>query len=115
MALFFSYSYKNQPNKEDVLHAEYQIKTFWLWLLYTIVAAILLKVAHREGALVGIPGIALLIYAFVFHIKRNIKGIMSIKNSVDLDKNFMYIPFTTLKDIDFYKNILSSKKTKAKK
>lgn len=114
VALFFSYSYKNQSNKEEVLHSEYQIKTFWLWLLYSIVAIVLLA-QERYGAVLGLPGIALLIYAFIFYIKRNIKGIMAIKNSTNLDNNFMDMPSLILKEFNRHKKILPSKKTKVRK
>ena len=114
VALFFSYSYKNQSNKEEVLHSEYQIKTFWLWLLYSIVAIVLLA-QERYGAVLGLPGIALLIYAIIFYIKRNIKGIMAIKNSTNLDNNFMDMPSLILKEFNRHKKILPSKKTKVRK
>ena len=114
VALFFSYSYKNQSNKEEVLHSEYQIKTFWLWLLYSIVAIVLLA-QERYGAVLGLPGIALLIYAFIFYIKRNIKGIMAIKNSTNLDNNFMDMPSLILKEFNRHKKNTSFKKTKVSK
>jgi uncharacterized membrane protein len=53
-------------------HFQFQIRTFWIWLLYLVVGVVLTFV---------VVGIAVLLWWFVWSLIRNIKGVLALNEN----------------------------------
>ena len=107
ITVFISYSYKRSSTQDNVLHYEYQIKTFWRHFHYLIIAAILIISGSKghsfmEG-IASLTGLILIVYAFVFNIRRNANGIASLDKANTLDFYLMDLYYLAKLDKIFNK------------
>jgi len=84
IAVFFSYSYKEHAEQDDVTHYEYQIKTFWRTIIYQIIS---LTIYFRSDA--SFLGLILFVFAIFFYIVRNVKGMTAFDSNAVLDIYWM--------------------------